>query len=65
MDYKEMVIPNNSLIYCDPPYKGTRPYIGDNKIIHKEFWDWCRHKRNNGHLIFVSEYNAPSDFECI
>ena len=64
-DYKEMVIPSNSLIYCDPPYKGSRPYIGENKIIHSEFWNWCREKVKEGHLVFVSEYEAPSDFECI
>ena len=64
-DYKEMIIPTNSLIYCDPPYKGSRPYIGENKIIHSEFWDWCREKVNEGHIVFVSEYDAPTDFECI
>jgi len=64
-DYKEMIIPPNSLIYCDPPYKGSRPYIGENKIIHSEFWDWCREKVNEGHIIFVSEYDAPDDFECV
>ena len=64
-DYKEMIIPSNSLIYCDPPYKGSRPYIGENKINHTEFWDWCRDKVNEGHIVFVSEYEAPTDFECI
>jgi DNA adenine methylase len=64
-DYKDLQIPNNSLIYCDPPYKGSRPYIGENKIIHLEFWEWCREKLNEGHIIFVSEYEAPTDFECI
>jgi DNA adenine methylase len=64
-DYKDMIIPHYILIYCDPPYKGSRPYIGENKIIHSEFWNWCRNKSNEGHLFFVSEYEAPSDFECI
>ncbi len=64
-DYKDLKIPENSLIYCDPPYKGTRVYIGDNKIIHSEFWDWCREQSNSGHIVFISEYEAPKDFECI
>ena len=34
-------------------------------INHSEFWDWCREKVEEGHIVFVSEYNAPDDFECI
>lgn len=64
-DYKDLVIPPNSLIYCDPPYKGSRPYIGDNKIQHDEFWEWYRSKVKEGHQVFISEYNAPDDFECV
>ena len=64
-DYQDLKIPPNSLIYCDPPYKGARPYIAENKIIHTDFWQWCRDKVNEGHQVFISEYNAPDDFECI
>lgn len=64
-DYKELTLPPKSLIYCDPPYKGSRPYIAENKIIHSEFWDWCREKSNEGHIVFISEYNAPEDFKCL
>jgi len=64
-NYNDLQIPPNSIIYCDPPYKGTRPYIADNKINHKDFWDWCRQKYNEGHTIFISEYVAPDDFVCI
>ena len=64
-DYQDLDIPKNSIIYCDPPYKGSRPYIGENKIIHDEFWEWCRSKVKEGHKVFVSEYNAPNDFKCI
>jgi DNA adenine methylase len=32
---------------------------------HNEFWQWCRDRANEGHIVFVSEYNAPDDFECI
>lgn len=62
-DYKDLTIPPNSIIYCDPPYKGTIKYKVD--IDHDEFWDWCRGKTNEGHTVFVSEYEAPSDFECV
>ena len=61
--YSELVIPPNSIIYCDPPYEGTTGY--KDKFNHSEFWQWCRDKVKEGHTIFVSEYNAPDDFECI
>ena len=61
--YQDLKIPKNSLIYCDPPYENTTKY--KDKFDHKEFWQWCRDKSNEGHTIFISEYNAPDDFECI
>jgi DNA adenine methylase len=61
--YDELHIPSNSLIYCDPPYSGTTKYSND--FNHESFWQWCRDKANEGHKVFVSEYNAPEDFTCI
>jgi len=62
-DYRELKIPNTSFIYCDPPYENTTKY--KNKFNHIEFWDWCRNKSKEGHIIFISEYKAPDDFECL
>lgn len=61
--YLDLEIPDNSLIYCDPPYKLTTKYKDD--FDHTIFWQWCREKVKEGHNVFVSEYNAPEDFECI
>lgn len=61
--YQDLEIPTNSLIYCDPPYEGTTKYKDD--FNHVDFWEWCRTKAKQGHLVYVSEYNAPSDFECV
>ena len=61
--YDKLQIPPNSLIYCDPPYENTTSY--KDKFNHVAFWNWCREMYNIGHTIFVSEYNAPDDFECI
>lgn len=61
--YEELDIPLNSIIYCDPPYAGTRKYL--TKIDHKHFWDWVRKLSNDGHTVFVSEYSAPDDFTCV
>ena len=61
--YNELEIPSGSLIYCDPPYSGTTKY--SNSFDHDNFWQWCRDKTKEGHTVFVSEYNAPSDFTCV
>ena len=63
LSYKDLSIPPNSIIYCDPPYRGTTQYRI--KFDHDVFWEWCREKSKEGHTVFISEYNAPDDFECI
>ncbi|MDD5417135.1 MAG: DNA adenine methylase [Candidatus Aenigmarchaeota archaeon] len=63
VSYSDLEVPPNSLIYCDPPYEGTTKYKVN--FDHKAFWQWCRDKENEGHTVFVSEYNAPEDFECV
>jgi len=63
-NYNEFDIKTKSLIYCDPPYclknKRYKEHFDSAK-----FWDWCRIKHDEGHSVFISEYNAPDDFNCI
>lgn len=61
--YDELIIPDNSIIYCDPPYQNTTKYKDD--FDSDKFWDWCRQKNKEGHKVFISEYSAPDDFTCI
>lgn len=61
--YDELVLPNKCTIYCDPPYKDTTKY--KTSFDHSKFYDWCRQKHNEGHKIFVSEYQMPDDFICL
>jgi DNA adenine methylase len=61
--YKDLDIPNESIIYCDPPYAGTTKY--KDGFNHEEFWEWCRDMTKTGHQVFISEYNAPNDFICV
>ncbi|WAX07884.1 DNA adenine methylase [Bacteroides phage BK687P6] len=61
--YADMIIPPNSIIYCDPPYAGVTKYAYS--IDHEKFWAWCREKVAEGHNVFISEYNAPDDFVCV
>lgn len=54
----------NTLIYCDPPYEGTKQYGINKEFNHKEFWEWVR-KMSWENYVFVSEEHAPDDFECV
>jgi DNA adenine methylase len=62
-NYDKLIIPPESFIYCDPPYAETTKY--NTKFNHEEFWQWCRQKSSEGHIIYVSEYSAPDDFKCV
>lgn len=61
-DYRELEIPDNSLIYCDPPYQNGIGYKSD--FDHNIFWDWVREKSKNN-IVLVSEYEAPNDFKVL
>lgn len=61
--FDQLVIPDNSIIYCDPPYQATTGY--KDAFDSAKFWQWCRDKAKEGHKVFISEYSAPDDFKCI
>ena len=57
IDYQEVPIPDNALIYCDIPYANTN--CGKyNNFNHERFYEWAE-KQNN---IFISEYWMPDNF---
>jgi len=65
-DYCDFFIPENSIVYCDPPYKGTAKYkANEEEFDHDLFYDWVRIKAKEGHQVFISEYSMPDDFICI
>lgn len=61
-EYWNLDIPDNSIIYCDPPYEGTTKY--KTNFDHTKFWNWVR-EVSCSHEVYISEYKAPDDFECI
>jgi hypothetical protein len=62
-DYKSVPIKENSVIYCDIPYRATAEYDSNNKFSHKEFYEWAYNQSNP---VFISEYTLPdSRFKCI
>lgn len=63
-DYADIDIPDNSIVYCDIPYRNTKQYATSKDFDYDKFYDWCRQNKNK-YNIFISEYSMPDDFECI
>ena len=63
--YDKMVVPEGSLIYCDPPYRGTSGYTTSKNFDYDTFYDWARQMKRDGHTVFISEYDMPGDFQCV
>lgn len=61
--FENLIIPPNSIVYCDPPYRNTTKY--KDSLDYDLFYNWCRAKNQEGHTVFVSEYNMPDDFKCV
>lgn len=63
-DYRDVEIPDDSIIYADPPYRNTREYRHCKGEFDSEaFYDWCEALTQP---VFISEYNMPEDrFFCI
>ena len=57
MNYCDVHIEPNSVIYCDIPYKNTKKYC-HNEFDYDKFYEWCKGKKN----LFVSEYSMPPEF---
>ena len=67
-DYKDVNIPIGSLVYCDIPYKDSKPYSKKEVGIfnYNEFYQWVR-DNSDKYDIYISEYkhNVPEDFEIV
>lgn len=55
-----------AVIYCNPPYQGTKfyGYANQPKMDYQHFWNWVRDMSKNN-FVFVSEQTAPEDFKAI
>lgn len=59
VDYRDIKIPPNSLIYCDIPYSDTDcGGYGGGAFDHNAFYEWALQQDN----IFISEYKMPMNF---
>ncbi|MDE5986489.1 MAG: hypothetical protein K2H16_04320, partial [Prevotella sp.] len=64
MDYQDVEIEDNSVIYADIPYKNTNTYIGKGACFEYErFYEWCLRQKQP---LFISSYEMPeSDFKVV
>ena len=58
--YDQVQIPDDSVVYCDPPYRGCAGY--ELEFDHDKFYRWCQ---TRSFPVFVSEYNMPQGFSPI
>lgn len=58
--YNEVEILPNSVVYCDPPYIGTKGYCVE--FDHEQFYEWLR---STNFPVYISEYTMPSDFAIV
>lgn len=63
LDYQDVAIPEDSVIYCDIPYEGTNVYNKAEGFDYERFYDWCGRQAEP---VFISSYQMPEDrFDCI
>ena len=64
--YDDCFLPEEALIYCDIPYKGTVGY-STGAFSHENFYAWAFQKRGEGYSVLVSEYehNVPDGWEVV
>lgn len=63
LSYEQMVIPKDSVIYCDIPYEGTNKYNKAEDFDYERFYQWAESQTEP---VFISSYQMPTDrFDCI
>ena len=60
ISYADYEYREGDVVYCDPPYKNTGGY--GIEFNTDAFWEWAR---TRDYPVYVSEYQAPSDFVSI
>ena len=63
MDYSKSN-PKGFVIYCDPPYCGTKKYANAISFDYDKFWNTMREWSKNN-IVLVSEQKAPDDWISI
>lgn len=63
LSYEQVVIPPDSVIYCDIPYESTNKYNKAENFDYERFYTWTESQTPP---VFISSYQMPTDrFDCI
>jgi len=64
--YQNIVFPESSIIYCDPPYQKTKKtkFYTENDFNFDNLKEWMIKKNNEGHKVFFSEYEEFNETWC-
>lgn len=63
VEYDNVVIENNSIVYCCAPCLGTNNYM-TGKFDFNKYYDWLKEISKNN-LVLISEYSMPHGFKEI
>lgn len=64
-DYRDLVIPEGAVVFCDPPYRASKVVYGGIKFDHNAFYDWAVEVAKT-HPVFITEYQIDDPrFVCI
>ena len=68
LSYDEIDIPEDAVVYCDPPYHACRGHLYEgtaDEFDHCAFYEWCVDVSKTN-PIFISEYSIEDDrFEIV
>ena len=56
LDYEQVILAQNSIVYCDIPYKNSNKYTLP--FDYDRFYKWAEKTDN----VFISEYEMPDNF---
>ena len=59
VDFSEVEIPSDSVVFCDPPYRETEGYRKGKDFNHDRFFEWALRQTVP---VYVSEYAMPEEF---
>ena len=64
-DYRDLVIPEGAVVFCDPPYKDSTVKYNGRGFDHATFYDWCVETAKS-HPVYITEYQISDPrFICI
>lgn len=64
LDYRDLVIPDGAVVYCDPPYRNATKYDRLADFDSDEFWKVAESWSERS-TVFVSEYEAPEGWRSV